>query len=138
MLSPQFNPTSVETTDLAFVATNDTLNIKSVHIENPEILVLQIRGAINAYTSGQFERSVDDHLRAATDWCVLDLSEICELSPIGKRALLNSLIAARNHNRHFAVCDSNGKARKELESTGLSTMIPTYYSLDAIVEVAAQ
>ena len=99
-------------------------------------LVLRPAGQLTSATAGDFEKEVRARVEAGDRSLILDLSDLDFVSSAGLRVFLILAKLLKKDDGTLALCSMNSTVSQVFEVTGLSSILPTYPTVNEAITVA--
>lgn len=97
----------------------------------PGLTVVTVIGEVDLLTAPRLRRAIE---RAREPTILVDLTGVTFLAAAGLTVLVTANLDAREHGRRFGVVGAAGTARRSMEVSGVSDVVPSY---DSVAEVIA-
>ena len=95
----------------------------STFVADDEIAIVEIEGAVDAYTARELDTALKDLLAQGHHRLVLDASQMGFISSAGLRVIVSAEREARLHGGRVQVCGLNAQAQRTFEIAGLDEVL---------------
>jgi anti-sigma B factor antagonist len=98
------------------------------------VLVLAVRGELDAFTAPQLAEAIDNGIAASPKALIVDLSEVAFLASAGMTVLVTGHETARRAEKRFMVVADGPTTSRPMRLTGLDQAVSLYPTLDAALK----
>jgi anti-anti-sigma factor len=95
------------------------------------VMVVTIRGSVDALTAGQVQGYFDDLLEKGERQIILDLSQVDFMSSAGLRVIMTVSKNLRQDGGELRLAAAQPSVEKMLKISGFTTILKSFASLDA-------
>jgi len=103
--------------------------------EENGIVIIAIKGRLDADTSPEAEKVVKEALKSQTTRILFDLASLEYLSSAGLRVLLGAAKEMRRKDGKIVLCALNAFVKEIFEVSGFQSLIPIADSVESGIEV---
>jgi len=114
---------------------NKDLEMEITQKEENGILFITIRGRLDADSSPEAEKVVQDALQGQTTRVLFDLASLEYLSSAGLRVLLSTAKEMRRRDGKFVLCSLNEFVKELFDVSGFQSLIPIADSVESGIEM---
>jgi anti-anti-sigma factor len=99
--------------------------------QQPQAVVVAVKGRIDAVSAPAFERTMADHIAAGTNRFVIDCAALEYISSAGLRSLLTTAKTLKAQNGELACAALTEVVREVFELAGFAAIVPIFDSVEA-------
>jgi anti-sigma B factor antagonist len=114
---------------------NKDLEMEITQKEENGILFITIRGRLDADSSQEAEKVVQDALQGQTTRVLFDLASLEYLSSAGLRVILSTAKEMRRRDGKFVLCSLNEFVKELFDVSGFQSLIPIADSVESGIEM---
>ncbi|BBB32066.1 anti-sigma B factor antagonist [Thermotomaculum hydrothermale] len=104
------------------------LEIKKERIE--KVTVLKIKGAINAHTVNEFEKTLEQCVENREYYLLIDCKELDYISSAGLGALMGVIEKIKSNNGDIKLCNTSNSVYRVFDILGFTELFEIFNSLE--------
>ena len=93
-------------------------------------LVVSIIGRLDAVSSGELDKEMDEQIKKGESHFILDLSRLDYISSAGLRSILSASKRLKENKGMMTLCGLQGSVKEVFDISGFSSIFTIYESLE--------